>query len=405
VRIALLWTVLALCLAGTAHASNALVQAISHTADGTIEKITISLSRPVSYKANVLERNQAANMPWRLYIDLSNTTFAPGVNRHLRPQGGCVRAVRSALNNPRTVRVVMEMNNALRAGDYTITQHDSPPALEIIVTTKKITARLPKSTSPPAQPQPPKPLAVQQPPRPVPEVKPSGPRTYIIAVDAGHGGRDPGAIGHRGLQEKKISLAIAKALKKALDARPGYTTLMTRSTDRFISLQDRAKAANEGTADLLISIHANSHINSRIDGIETYYLNFSSDAEARRVAARENFTTPEEIGDLEMILFDLMQGEKTNISSLLAGYVHNRLTAAITGRYKTLRNLGVKHAPMRVLIDAEMPGILFEAGFISNAEEARRLQDSTHQHLLAEAIADGIHDFFTSSKTALYLNR
>ncbi len=399
------------------------VRSVSHSVDGPDEKVTIALSARAAFKVNVLDRNPSVGMPWRLYVDIGNTAFSPGVNRNIRPQDACVRAVRSALNDPRTVRVVLEFNYAPAAGDYTVVQHDSPPSLDIIVHAEKIRVRLGESPvpsvseplaqpsarqEPPAAPAPP---AVEaQPPRQPSgqaaarekQAQAAGPRTYVIAIDAGHGGRDPGALGHGGLKEKHICLAIALELKKTLDRKAGYTTLMTRTSDSFVSLPDRARIAAEGRADLLISIHGNSHVDARVDGIETYYLNFSSDAEARRVAARENFTTPEQIGDLEMILFDLIQGEKTNISSLLAGHVHNRLTAAVTGRYKKMRNLGVKHAPMRVLIDAEMPGILFEAGFISNPEEVKRLQTPAHQQLLAEAIADGIHDFFTSSKTAAY---
>ena len=172
-----------------------------------------------------------------------------------------------------------------------------------------------------------------------------------------------------------------------------------------MSFEDRARAAAEKKADLLISIHGNSHADARVEGIETYYLNFSSDDDARKVAARENFTTPEKVGDLEMILFDLMQSEKTNISSLLAGYVQSGIAAVLTAsRYKDFRNLGVKHAPMRVLVEAEMPGILIEAGFISSPKESARLKNAAYQQVLAGAIADGIHDFFTSSKTAAYRN-
>ncbi len=248
--------------------------------------------------------------------------------------------------------------------------------------------------------------AVQQPVQALAQEKQSeqkGPRTYLIAVDAGHGGRDPGAIGHRGLQEKQVSLEIAQALQTALNKRSGYKAFMTRSGDTFMSFEDRALAAAEKKADLLISIHGNSHADARVEGIETYYLNFSSDDDARKVAARENFTTPEKVGDLEMILFDLMQSEKTNVSSLLAGYVQSGIKAVLTAsRYKDFRNLGVKHAPMRVLVEAEMPGILIEAGFISNPKESARLKNAAYQQVLAGAIADGIHDFFTSSKTAAY---
>jgi N-acetylmuramoyl-L-alanine amidase len=404
-------------------AADSRVSSISHIVDGTDEKVIITLSRPVpSYTDNLLASRPQANMPCRLYVDLNSTVFAPGVKRRQDVSGASVRVVRAALNDPQTLRVVLELNRELSADDYVIRQNASPASLEIIV--KAPPAAPEPRQSPPEQasagpaPEPPvaqaPPMISAEPSAPPPPAQAaagkkqpaaSGPRACLIAIDAGHGGRDPGAIGHGGLKEKKISLALALELKKVLDSRPGYTTLMTRTGDGFVSLEDRARIATDARADLLISIHGNSHVDAKVDGIETYYLNFSSDGEARRVAARENFTTPEKIGDLEMILFDLSQSDKTNISSLLAGYVHNKLTAAITGRYKTLRNLGVKHAPMRVLIDAEMPGILFEAGFISNPAEARRLQNQQHQQLLATAIADGIHDFFTSSKTAAYRAR
>ena len=340
-------------------------------------------------------------------------------------QGDCVRVVRSALNDLHTVRVVLEVNHSVSEDDYKVIQRDNPPALEIIVDSKKITAREQKIAKPvsrdsavkiPSQAVAPVPeaaspesAAVPAAPTPAPVVvqkkqpEQKGSRTYVIAVDAGHGGRDPGAIGHRGLQEKQVSLELALALQTALNKRSGYKAFMIRSGDTFMSFEDRALAAAEQKADLLISIHGNSHADDRVEGIETYYLNFSSDDDARKVAARENFTTPEKVGDLEMILFDLMQSEKTNVSSLLAGYVQSGIKAVLTAsRYKDFRNLGVKHAPMRVLVEAEMPGILIEAGFISSPKESARLKNEAYQQVLAGAIADGIHDFFTSSKTAAY---
>lgn len=390
-------------------ASIAAVQEVFFTTSESSEKVTIKLSRPVAYTANFLDHNPKANVPYRLYFDLKNTTFAKGVNRHLNVQGDCVRVVRSAQNNARTVRVVLELAHKVNADDYKVVQRDNSPALEIILNAKKIIARARTTQQPISEASSPQsdgaPVAQKSVQAAVPEKPPEqkGPRTYLIAVDAGHGGRDPGAIGHRGLQEKEISLAIAQALQKALNKRSGYKAFMIRSGDTFMSLDDRAKRAGEEKADLLISIHGNSHTDARVEGIETYYLNFSSDDDARKVAARENFTTPEKVGDLEMILFDLMQSDKTNISSLLAGYVQSEIKAVMAaGRYKDFRNLGVKHAPMRILVEAEMPGILIETGFISNAKESARLKNAGYQQLLAGAIADGIHDFFTSSKTAAY---
>ena len=396
-----------LVISEAAAAPAATVRSISHSIDGSFEKITIELSRLPAYKANFLDHNPKANVPYRLYFDLSNTSFAKGIDRRLDVGAECVRVVRSALNRERTVRVVLELNHKVYGDDYTVVRRSSPPALEVILKAKKIIARVKKNSQQVVTADSSKKaasLSVKQPQAAVPKKQPEqkGPRTYRIAVDAGHGGRDPGAIGYRGLKEKQVSLAIAQALQKTIDKRPGYSAIMTRNKDMFMSLGDRAKFAGEKKADLLISIHGNSHADVRIDGIETYYLNFSSDDEARKVAARENFTTPEKVGDLEMILFDLVQSDKTNPSSLLAGYVQGNIKAAMSGRYKNFRNLGVKHAPMRVLVEAEMPGILIETGFISNAKESARLQNAAYQQLLAEAIADGIHEFLTSSKTAAY---
>jgi len=383
------------------------VRSISHSIDGSFEKITIELSRLTAYKANFLDHNPKANVPYRLYFDLSNTSFAKGVDRRLDVRAECVRVVRSARNKERTVRVVLELNHKVYGDDYTVVRRSSPPALEVVLKTKKIIARVKKTSQQAAKADFSKKAAspsVKQPQVAVPKKQPKKkePRTYLIAVDAGHGGRDPGAVGYRGLKEKQVSLAIALALQKAIDKRSGFKAVMTRTKDSFVSLKDRAKFAGEKKADLLISIHGNSHSDPRIAGIETYYLNFSSDDDARKVAARENFTTPEKVGDLEMILFDLMQSDKTNPSSLLAGYVQDNIKDAMSGRYKNFRNLGVKHAPMRVLVEAEMPGILIETGFISNAKESARLKNAAYQQLLAKAIADGIHEFLTSSKTAAY---
>jgi N-acetylmuramoyl-L-alanine amidase len=390
---------------GEATASTSFVREISFSSDGSSEKVTIALSRPAAYKVNFLNHNPKANIPYRLYFDLSNTTFAKGVNRHLKVQGDCVRVVRSALNRSRTVRVVLELKHKVNGDDYKVIKRDNPPALEIILNSKKIIARAGKIAKPVAKAPSSKTPVVEKPAQvAVPKKKPEKkePRIRLIAVDAGHGGRDPGAVGYRGFKEKKVSLAIALALQKAIDKRPGYKAVMTRTSDSFISLEDRAKLAGEKKADLLISVHGNSHSDARINGVETYYLNFSSNDDARKVAARENFTTPEKVGDLELILFDLMQSDKTNVSSLLAGYVQSNIKDVMAGRYKNFRNLGVKHAPMRVLIEAEMPGILIETGFISNAKESARLRTTAYHRQIAEAIVDGIHDFFTSSKTAAY---
>ena len=129
-----------------AAAPAATVRSISHSIDGSFEKITIELSRLTAYKANFLDHNPKANVPYRLYFDLSNTSFAKGVDRRLDVRAECVRVVRSALNKKRTVRVVLELNHKVYGDDYTVVRRSSPPALEVVLKTKKIIARVKKTS-------------------------------------------------------------------------------------------------------------------------------------------------------------------------------------------------------------------------------------------------------------------
>ena len=190
-------------------------------------------------------------------------------------------------------------------------------------------------------------------------------------------------------------------LKKLINSKKGYKAILTRNSDIFLSLDDRGAIANENNADIFISLHANSHENTKITGIETYYLSFASDEDAKKVAARENFTTPSKISDLEMIFFDLLQNNKINQSSILAGHIHNAMVSKISDKYhEKIRNLGIKHAPMRVLINAEMPCILIETAFISNPKEAKQLKSKAFQDTLSVSIFNGIENFRSARKTA-----
>jgi N-acetylmuramoyl-L-alanine amidase len=204
--------------------------------------------------------------------------------------------------------------------------------------------------------------------------------------------------------EKDVCLSISLELKNMMREKFKCEIIFTRDSDMFVSLDERAEIANRNNADLLISIHANSHEDATLTGIETYYLNFSSDATARSVAARENFTTPSEISDLELILFDLLQSNKINQSSILAGYLHNSIVNNVSNKYRDLRNLGVKHAPMRILIEADMPCVLIETAFISSPTDSQRLTNKSYQQLLAKGILEGINNYTAKQETAFYRN-
>jgi len=222
----------------------------------------------------------------------------------------------------------------------------------------------------------------------------AGLKVKRVVIDPGHGGKDTGAIGRDGTREKDLTLAISKKLKTRLAAL-GLEVFLTRETDVFLSLEERTRFANDKRADLFISVHINAAENRKAHGIETYTLNLNSDRYAMRLAARENATSERSIGDLDLILADLATKANTDDSVRLARHTQDRMVQRLRSRYKsaTIRDLGVKQALFFVLVGAKMPAILVEAGFISNADEARRLKAKDYQDEIARSISDGVRRF------------
>ncbi len=221
-----------------------------------------------------------------------------------------------------------------------------------------------------------------------------------IVVDAGHGGKDPGARGPHGTREKDVVLQIAKRLARILKKQLGCRVIMTRRSDRYLPLTQRTAIANANKADLFISIHANAAPTRRLRGVETYFLNFALDEDAMRVAARENATSRKRIGQLRSILNDILKNSKVNESSRLARKVQYSLIKTLRARYKNIRNLGVKQAPFFVLIGARMPSILVETSFISNPQEERRLRSPAYQDAIARGIARGVIQYIQETQLA-----
>jgi N-acetylmuramoyl-L-alanine amidase len=209
-----------------------------------------------------------------------------------------------------------------------------------------------------------------------------------IVIDPGHGGKDPGAMAF-GLKEKDIVLRVAQKLANHLKQTTSYQVVLTRTKDVFIPLEKRTAMANAYKADLFISIHVNAHADQTSSGIETYFLNLATDADAMRVAALENASSNHSIGELQDILSSLMNNSKIDESSRLARFVQSNLINGLKSTYKP-RDLGVKQAPFYVLIGAEMPAILAELSFITNPAECKLLQDDTHLEKLAKQLAGGI---------------
>lgn len=223
-------------------------------------------------------------------------------------------------------------------------------------------------------------------------------RKMVIAIDAGHGGKDPGAIGPSGLREKDVTLRVARELADAINAEPGMRAVLIRDNDQFVALQDRYMRARRAQADLFVSIHADAAENNAASGSSVYVLSTkgASSQAARWLADKENaadlvggVSLDNKEGFLSAVLLDLSQSATMRMSEDAAGSV-----------LQSLKDLGkahkkqVEHANFVVLRSPDVPSMLVETGFITNAEEERKLNDPQHRKRLAFAITQGIRSYF-----------
>jgi N-acetylmuramoyl-L-alanine amidase len=199
-----------------------------------------------------------------------------------------------------------------------------------------------------------------------------------------------------------VVLAISKKLAERIRRKLGCEVLLTRKTDKYLTLEERTAIANTEKADLFLSIHANAARNHRAFGIETYFLNLTTDESAIAVAARENATSRKNISELDSILQDLLNNAKINESSRLATYVQHSLIDHLEHRYASIKDKGVKQAPFYVLLGAQMPSILVETAFISNPRECRRLTDPDYQADLCDAISAGVSRYIEEMQPKAY---
>ena len=221
-------------------------------------------------------------------------------------------------------------------------------------------------------------------------------KRYRIIIDPGHGGHDSGALGgaDRSKMEKVAVLQIAKRVARHL-RKMGFDVLMTRNSDRFIKLSHRTRFANRKHGDIFVSIHANAVPRRKWNishGIETYFLQVTRSARAKRVAARENSVVLNKKDRISknVILDAIYTGPKIVLSNKLAIDVQRSMLSHLRGKYRHVKDGGVRPAPFWVLVGAEMPAILIETGYITNPMERRRLFDPKYQELMARGIAKGI---------------
>jgi len=338
-------------------------------------QVTLALSGDAAQRLFTLDN------PARVVIDLPNTHLAGDFRTPLA--SGIVTAVRVGAQPRGTLRVVLQLRSALQVRSAWGTGEG---ARQLRVTLGEAAAA---AATAPAD-APPRMIAAAHAPA-------DGERDVVIAVDAGHGGVDPGAIGHGGTREKDVTLAIARALAKALDAEPGMHAVLTRDRDEFLELPDRIGRAHRAHADMFLSVHADSIRDRSVTGASVYVLSehgASSEA-ARWLAERENAADlvggarPEDQGALKPVLIEETQNQIIGVSATAA----ERVVAALEG-VGEVRKAQVQHAGFVVLKSREIPSMLIETAYISNPQEEQRLRSTSHQVQLAEAIASGVRTYF-----------
>ena len=211
-----------------------------------------------------------------------------------------------------------------------------------------------------------------------------------IVVDAGHGGHDSGTLGPGGIEEKDVVLDVALRLGALLKQKLGADVIYTRDDDTFIPLETRTAIANKAQADLFISVHANSSPDAAARGVETYYLNFTTSADALETAARENAVSDESIHQLSDLVKKIALQDKINESKEFASDVEQSLYGGLEDGNPGLKDRGVKKAPFVVLIGANMPSILAEISFLTNPSDAQELRDPKYRERIAESLYRGV---------------
>ena len=226
-------------------------------------------------------------------------------------------------------------------------------------------------------------------------------KNKVIVLDAGHGGKDPGAVGKNKLYEKDIVLHIALEAGNILKKR-GYKVYYTRSNDKFINLRNRTSFANDKNADIFISIHANASPNNKkakeMQGIETYFLSPTRSERSMQVANLENKADTDEMNYFTKISYlNFLNREKIIASNKLAIDVQANLLGAVKSKFKVVDG-GVREAPFWVLVGAQMPAVLIETGYISNDNDHKLLSNKGYRNKIALGIANGIDDYFVKNR-------
>ncbi len=366
--------VLLLILAAVSHAAaNSEIKGLRVWTDPEKTRAVFDLSSSTSYKLFELEN------PVRVVLDLQATELKTTLN--LDPKtAGILQAVRYGKPEGGKMRVVLDLSAAVEPRSFLLApigEYGHRLVVDLYPQNKTVS---------------------EEPAKIIKTIQANAERNVIVAVDAGHGGEDPGALGASKSREKNITLQIARELKKAIDAKPGMQAVLIRDGDYYIPLRQRFAKARQARADMFVSVHADAFRKSSVSGSSVFVLSrrgASSEA-ARWLANSENqadliggVTLEDKDNVLASVLLDLSQNAAMGASDHAANQV-----------FKSLRQLGkthknqVEHAAFVVLKSPDVPSMLVETGYISNPKEEKKLKNRDHQKKLAAAIANGVEQHF-----------
>ncbi len=361
-----------------ANARAAEIRNIDFKSGPGVTAVVVRTSAPVQFSYGRLQD------PERLYMDfrgIASWRLGTGADAdELAKEGGLVRKVRIGRFDSRTVRLVFELGKNVNAK---IIKRAGPDEISIEFSNGSGPGKA-AQTRPAINPA---------------RFSSSGlHHKWRIVIDAGHGGHDPGAMSKDGLEEKDITLRIAKRLAALLEKDPHYDVKLTRDKDVYLTLEERTQIANRFNADLFVSIHINSSPRPNTRGIETYFLNFTDDEEANRVAARENQISLRRMKrartELGTILASLELQGKRDESLKLAHYIDDSISKSLdSSPFSGEPNLGVRQALFYVLVGAKMPSVLTEISFISNRHDESLLEKDEYLDDVSRGLARGIGSF------------
>ena len=345
-------------------------------------RVAVYTGEEVSWQADTVPADPARNLPPRIFVDIRGADIPKDILHHpVDVHNGLLRQVRAGRYSRDTVRVVVDLE---RSSTFRVFALPDPYRIIIDIDGEgEIPGARPGTESTAAATAGPAGTSA-------PDDPPRRQRVRVM-IDPGHGGKDPGATGPTGLQEKDVVLAIGRMVRDKLARSDEYDVRMTRDSDVFLPLEERTAMANRCGADIFVSLHINASRNRRANGISTYVLSRgASNREDLELAARENGVPVAKLKGVKFIIDDMFTGARKNESLRLAKTVNDAIYRNISTRYGGHQNLGLKQAPFFVLVGARMTAVLVESSFISNAREEAHLKDPTYLERIADGVVEAV---------------